>query len=120
MSFIHRNFFAAPSWTILGANGRFSGLSIHIRELHHLIERILLQWHFKFLSAPPSTASTGCYPNTTSRQWVSYQESSRFLQPIKDDLALKMPGVYSLPCECGKVNIGQTGSSTETRVKEHH
>jgi hypothetical protein len=45
---------------------------------------------------------------------------SSFLRPIKYDLALKTPGVCSIPCECGKVDIGQTGHSIETRVKEHH
>jgi hypothetical protein len=45
---------------------------------------------------------------------------SSFLWPIKDDLTLKIPGVYSIPCECGKVYTGQTGYSIEMRVKEHH
>jgi hypothetical protein len=31
---------------------------------------------------------------------------SSFLHPVKDDLALKMPGVYSIPCECRKVYLG--------------
>jgi hypothetical protein len=44
---------------------------------------------------------------------------SSFLRPVKDHLALKTPGVYSIPCECGKMYIGQTGRSIETRVKEH-
>jgi hypothetical protein len=43
-----------------------------------------------------------------------------FLQPVKDDLGLKTAGIYSIPCECGKVNIGQTGHSIEVRIKEHH
>jgi hypothetical protein len=34
---------------------------------------------------------------------------ANFLQPMKDDLGLKTPGVYSIPCECGQVYIGQTG-----------
>jgi hypothetical protein len=38
---------------------------------------------------------------------------------VKDELELKTPGVYSVPCECGQVYIGQTGRSIETRVKEH-
>jgi predicted GIY-YIG superfamily endonuclease len=42
-----------------------------------------------------------------------------FLWPVKDDLGLKTPGVYSVPCECGQVYIGQTGRSIETRVKKH-
>jgi predicted GIY-YIG superfamily endonuclease len=37
----------------------------------------------------------------------------------EDDLALKTPGVYSVPCECGNVYIGQNGCFTEIRVKEH-
>jgi hypothetical protein len=43
-----------------------------------------------------------------------------FLQPVKDDLGLKTPGAYSIPCECGQVYIGQTGRSIDTRIKEHH
>jgi hypothetical protein len=42
-----------------------------------------------------------------------------FLRPVKDDLGLKTPGVYSAPCKCGQVCIGQTSCSIETRVKEH-
>jgi hypothetical protein len=45
---------------------------------------------------------------------------SSFHCPIKDHLALKTPGVYSIPCECRKVYIEQTGRSIEARVKKHH
>jgi hypothetical protein len=45
---------------------------------------------------------------------------SSFLLPGKDDLALRMPGVYSILCKHGKVYIGQTHCSIETRVREHH
>jgi hypothetical protein len=38
---------------------------------------------------------------------------------VKDDLGLKTPGVYSVPCECGQVYTRKTGRSIETRVKEH-
>jgi hypothetical protein len=41
------------------------------------------------------------------------------LMPVKDDLGLKVPGVYRIPCECDKVYIGQTGRSIEARCKEH-
>jgi hypothetical protein len=41
------------------------------------------------------------------------------LRTAKDDLGLKIPGVYRIPCECGKVYIGETGRSIETRYKEH-
>jgi hypothetical protein len=29
------------------------------------------------------------------------------------------PGIYSLPCECSKVYIGQSGPSIQIRIKEH-
>jgi hypothetical protein len=41
------------------------------------------------------------------------------LRSVKHDLGLKVPGVYRIPCECGKVYVGQTGRSMETRCKEH-
>jgi hypothetical protein len=34
---------------------------------------------------------------------------SSFLWPVKDDTALKTPGVYSIPCKFAKVYIGQIG-----------
>jgi hypothetical protein len=43
-----------------------------------------------------------------------------FLRPVKYDMGQKTPGVYSIPCECGQVYIGQTGGSIDTRIKEHH
>jgi hypothetical protein len=41
------------------------------------------------------------------------------LLPIKGNLGLETPGVYSVSCECGPDYIGQTGRSIETEVKEH-
>ena len=41
------------------------------------------------------------------------------LRPVKDDLGLKTPGLYCIPSECGKVCVGQSGRTIETRVKEH-
>jgi predicted GIY-YIG superfamily endonuclease len=37
----------------------------------------------------------------------------------KDPVGLKITGVYSVLCECGKVYIGETGHTIETRIKEH-
>jgi hypothetical protein len=45
---------------------------------------------------------------------------SSFLRPVKDDLGLTTPGVYSVPCEYGQVYIGQIGKSLVSKVKEHH
>jgi hypothetical protein len=41
------------------------------------------------------------------------------LRIVKDDLGLKIPGVYSIPCGCGKVYIGQTRRYIEARCKEN-
>jgi len=37
----------------------------------------------------------------------------------KDDVGLKLPGVYSIPRECGKVYTLDT-MPIESRGKEHH
>jgi hypothetical protein len=41
------------------------------------------------------------------------------LRPVKNKLGLRTAGIYRIPCECGKVNVGQTGRSIEARLKEH-
>ena len=38
--------------------------------------------------------------------------------PVKDSVGLRTPGVHSIPCECGRVYIGQSGRSI--RIKEHN
>jgi hypothetical protein len=44
---------------------------------------------------------------------------SSLLRPVKDHLGLRTPGVYRIPCECGRVYIGRTGRSVDIRIKEH-
>jgi hypothetical protein len=41
------------------------------------------------------------------------------IRSVKDSLEFKVPGVYKMICNCGKVYIGQTGRTIETRIKEH-
>jgi len=41
------------------------------------------------------------------------------IKTIKDALGLRTPGIYSIPCECGGVYIGQSGRSVQLRIKEH-
>jgi hypothetical protein len=43
---------------------------------------------------------------------------SSLLRPVKDHLGLRTPRVYRIPCECGRVYIGQTGRSVDIRLKE--
>jgi len=41
------------------------------------------------------------------------------MPPTKDAPGLRTPGIYRIPCECGKVYIGQSGRSIQLRIKEH-
>jgi hypothetical protein len=41
------------------------------------------------------------------------------MSPTKDAPGLRTPGIYKIPCECGKVYIGQTGRTIQLRIKEH-
>jgi hypothetical protein len=41
------------------------------------------------------------------------------MPPTKDAPGLRTPGIYKIPCECGKVYIGQSGRSIQLRIKEH-
>jgi hypothetical protein len=43
-----------------------------------------------------------------------------YLPPVKEALRLRTLGIYSIPCECGKVYIGQSGRSIQLRIKEHN
>jgi hypothetical protein len=40
------------------------------------------------------------------------------LPTVKDALGLRTPGIYSIPCECSRVYIGQTGRLVQLRIKE--
>jgi hypothetical protein len=114
---------------------------VHLWEPHHsgYSEWQILQAHKPLTRAPPQCGEestsvafllfVGMTLNRISRvlpkhnvKMVGLQprKLSSFLRSIKDDVALKMPGVWSIPCECGKVCVGQTGRSIETRVTEHH
>jgi hypothetical protein len=43
-----------------------------------------------------------------------------YVPTVKDALGLRTPGIYSIPCECGRVCIGQSGRSIQLRIKEHY
>jgi hypothetical protein len=43
-----------------------------------------------------------------------------YLPPVKDPLGLRIPGVYNIPCECGKVYIGQSEHVISLRITEHN
>jgi hypothetical protein len=47
------------------------------------------------------------------------KKNIHMLRMVKDNLGLKVLRVNQIPCECGKVYVGQTGRSIEARCKEH-
>lgn len=50
---------------------------------------------------------------------VRERKNINMVRPFKEDLCPKVPDMYQIPRECGKVYIGQTGRSIEVRRKEH-
>jgi hypothetical protein len=60
-----------------------------------------------------------CQIEDAERSGPALMKLSSLLRPVKDDLGLRIPGIYRTPCECGRVYIGQTGRSVDIRLKEH-
>jgi hypothetical protein len=50
---------------------------------------------------------------------IPMKKTSSTLRLIKDSKGLKTSGIYCIPCECGKVYVGQTASTIEIRYQEH-
>jgi hypothetical protein len=50
---------------------------------------------------------------------IPTRKISSYFPPVKDAIGLKTPGIYRIPCECGKVYIGQSGRSIHQCIKEH-
>jgi hypothetical protein len=48
------------------------------------------------------------------------RKTFNYLPLVKDALELRTPGIYSVPCECGRVYIGQSVRSIQLRIKEHN
>jgi hypothetical protein len=57
---------------------------------------------------------------TAGMRIILPQQTATFLCHVKDILELKTAGVYSVPCTCGWIYIGQTGHSIASRMEEHH
>jgi hypothetical protein len=76
------------------------GFLPYVPSIFNCISRVLAPHDIKSVGLPP-------------------RKISSFLCPVKDDLGLRTPAVYSIPCECSQVYIGQTGHSVDTRLKKH-
>jgi len=64
------------------------------------ISRMLAKYNIKSVAIPP-------------------KKISNYMPPTKDAPGLRTLGIYKIPCECGKVYIGQSGRSFQLRIKEH-
>jgi hypothetical protein len=72
----------------------------YVSTISGKISRILGKYNIRTIHKPP-------------------QKLRNKLVRVKDDLGLKTPGVYRIPCECGEAYIGETARTIETRMKEH-
>jgi hypothetical protein len=72
----------------------------YMQATYGILSRMLVKHNIKSIPLPPKKISN-CLP------------------PVKDAVGLRTPGIYSIPCECGKVYIGQSGRSIQIRIKEH-
>jgi hypothetical protein len=71
-----------------------------VRTVFNRISRVLARHNIKSVGLP-------------------HMKLSSLLRPVKDHFGLRIPEVYRIPCECGRVYIGQTGRSVDIRLKEH-
>ena len=72
----------------------------YTQTIYGQLSRMLAKHNIKSIALPPKKISS-------------------YLSPVKDALGLRTLGIYRIPCECGKVNIGQSGRSIHLRIKEH-
>jgi len=74
---------------------------VGVRWPYGRLSRILAKHNIKSVALPP-------------RKIFSH------FPPVKDALGLRTPGVYSIPCESGRVYIGQSDRAIQLRIKEHN
>jgi hypothetical protein len=51
---------------------------------------------------------------------LPHRKIANYLPPFKEAIGLRTPGIYSIPCECGSVYIGQSGRTIQHRINEHN
>jgi hypothetical protein len=73
---------------------------LYTQTTYGWLSRMLAKHNIKSVALPP-------------RKIFSY------LPTVKDALGLRTSGIYSIPCECGRAYIGQSGQSIQIWIKEH-
>jgi hypothetical protein len=72
----------------------------YIQTTYGRLSRMLAKYNIKSIPIPP-------------------RKISSYMPPTKDVTELRTPGIYKIPCECGKMYIGQSGRSIQLHIKEH-
>jgi hypothetical protein len=70
----------------------------YIKTTYGRLSRLLAKHNIKSVALPPTDIFS-------------------YLPPVKDALGLRTPGIYSIPYECGRVYIGQSGRSSNSESK---
>jgi hypothetical protein len=91
-----------------------------IEDLHFSGILLIAVWQLPYVQTMYGHLSRMLAKHNINGVGLLPRKISSFLHPVKDDLGLRTPGVYSIPCECGQVYIRQTGQSIETRINEHN
>ena len=69
---------------------------------------------------PHPSHSRGSWRGLSLRRGIVPLSNSKLLSTHKDRRPTnQQPGIYQIPCECGKGYIGETGHSFTARLKEH-
>jgi hypothetical protein len=76
--------------------------------------------HTYYTSKQHMADSAECWPNNIKSVALPPRKIFSYLRPEKNALGLRTPGIYSIPRECGRVYIGQSGRSIPIRIKEHN
>jgi hypothetical protein len=71
-----------------------------------------------FTRRPQSSVRDGTFL-CLAHVYLPRKKTIQMLRSVKDDLGLNVPGMYRIPCECGKVYVVQTEIFIKTRCKEH-
>ena len=50
---------------------------------------------------------------------LPHRKIASYLPPFKEAIGLRTPGIYSIPCECVSVYVGQSGWAIQHRINEH-
>ncbi|XP_072173825.1 uncharacterized protein [Diadema setosum] len=95
-----------------------------IKHVTHALTTINKYPRRKIRTLPPSKKTNNSTPIDQTLHQTTYHCRTTLhredISPATDKIPTnKQPGVYKIPCDCGKIYIGETGRNFDTRLKEH-